>query len=375
MQTVLEAYREKIASGKIASDPVQLELVEKFDRLVERLADRKLSAKSSSLGWLFGRKASKEGERGLYVWGSVGRGKSMLMDMFFAAAPVERKRRVHFHEFMSDAQNRIHAQRLAFKEGRSKEEDPIPPVARDLAAEASLLCFDEFSVSDIADAMILGRLFRGLFEAGVTVVATSNVAPDDLYKDGLNRQLFQPFIGLLKEKCEVFELDARTDYRLEKQDSLRVYFAPLGSRADAAFEASWRHHTGGREVQADSIRRKGRTINIPAAVDGAARFTFEQLCEQPLSAADYLAIAHRFQTIFIEGVPMMGLAERQYAKRFINLIDSLYDNHNKVVLSAAASPHALYQAKTGVEAFEFDRTSSRLIEMQSQDYLDSVEKR
>lgn len=358
-----------VDAGELQSDLVQVELAARLDVLIERLANKSLSRKSSSLGWLFAKKAKVEPIIGLYIWGSVGRGKSMLMDLFYSLLPNKAKRRVHFHEFMADVQERIYAHRQAFKEGKTKEEDPIPPVARALASEASVLCFDEFSVTDIADAMILGRVFKGLYEAGTVVVATSNVAPDDLYKDGLNRALFLPFIGVLKDNCEVYELDARTDYRLEKLSNAPVYIAPLGKKAGIAFAGQWESMTAGLEPKSTFIERKGRKIEVPMAANGVARFTYNGLCDVPLGAADYLAIAKEYHTIFIENVPIMNLSVRNQAKRFILLIDALYDQKKRVVISAEANPHALYQGVSGTEAFEFQRTASRLIEMQSTDYL------
>lgn len=368
-QAVLQAYLARVHEGALEEDPVQRRLAIRLDELSQALENSRLSSKSSSLGWLFSRGRNRETVKGLYIWGSVGRGKSMMMDLFFANTRFEPKRRAHFHDFMADAQARIHEHRQAFKRGEVKQEDPIPPVARAMARQAKLLCFDEFSVTDIADAMILGRLFEAMFRERVVVVATSNVAPDDLYRDGLNRQLFLPFIELIKSHCEVWELDARTDYRLEKLARAPVYIAPLGEKAARAMEAAWKRLAGPGEDSQETLTVKGRKLAVQRVRDGVARFSFEELCARPLGAQDYLAIARRFHTIFIEDVPIMGLAERNLAKRFINLIDALYDNRNRLVISAAANPHALYQAQSGVEAFEFQRTASRLIEMQSEAYM------
>ena len=369
MNPVEIAYQDKAAKGELEIDPVQLALSKRLDELLEEISAKRLASKSSSLGWFFGKREKAKPIKGLYIWGSVGRGKSMLMDLFFCLAKVELKRRAHFHDFMADAQERIHQYRQAFKRGEVKEEDPIPPVARKLASEAKLLCFDEFSVTDIADAMILGRLFKGLYAEGTVIVATSNVAPDSLYKDGLNRQRFLPFIELLKAHSEIFELDARTDYRLEKLAKAPVYIAPLGEKAKRLMDAAWSCMAGGQEGHADHLTVKGRKIHVPLAHDGVARFEFSDLCEKPLGSQDYLAIARRYHTIFLDNVPLMSLAQRNSAKRFINLIDTLYDQRIRLVISAATNPHALYQAESGVEAFEFQRTASRLIEMQSEDYL------
>lgn len=372
--SVQDAYKERINSGEFQIDSVQVDLAKRLDELIEEISSRKLASKSSSLGWLFSKNKKKEQVKGLYIWGSVGRGKSMLMDIFFHNIAFGPKRRVHFHDFMEDAQQRIHLHRQAFKEGKAKEEDPIPPVARDLAKEAMLLCFDEFTVTDIADAMILGRLFQGLFKEGAVIIATSNVAPDNLYKDGLNRQLFLPFIELLKSRCDVYELDARTDYRLEKLSKAPVYLAPLGDKADRSLNIVWERMTGEAPDQFEvdkstTLSVKGREVNVPRAIEGHARFDFTDLCDLPLGSQDYLAIARNFHTVFVENVPMMDLSHRNMAKRFINLIDTLYDQKIKLIISAAANPHALYSGKSGTEAFEFERTASRLIEMQSVKYL------
>lgn len=372
MGSVQKSYLEKVGTGELQSDPVQVELAVRLDTLIERLANKSLSKKSSSLGWLFAKRVKADPIIGLYIWGSVGRGKSMLMDLFFSLLVNKAKRRVHFHEFMAEVQDRIYAHRQAYKAGKTKEEDPIPPVARALAAEASVLCFDEFSVTDIADAMILGRVFKGLYEAGTIIVATSNVAPDDLYKDGLNRALFLPFIDILKDNCEVYELDARTDYRLGKLSDVPVYIAPLGEKAELTFESQWQSMTAGLEIKSGVVERKGRKIIVPACANGVARFTFEDLCDAPLAAADYLAIAEKYHTFFVQNVPIMNVSIRNQAKRFILLIDALYDQNKRLVISADANPHALYQGASGTEAFEFQRTASRLIEMQSNDYLEAL---
>ena len=291
------------------------------------------------------------------------------MDLFFAAAPVEPKRRVHFHAFLADAHMRIHHWRQKRRLGEVSGDDPIAPVAQALAAEASLLCFDEFAVRDIADAMLLGRLFSGLFEAGIVVVATSNVAPDDLYREGLNRALFLPFIKLLDEKVDVFELKARTDYRLEKLIRAPVYYSPVDARAARALDAAFLDLTGARQGEPLEIALLGRSLRVPQAVDGVARFTFDELCRRPLAAADYLALAARFHTLIVDDVPRLAAEERDAARRFITLVDALYDAKVKLIASAAAEPDQLYQAAEGSEAFEYARAASRLIEMRSADYL------
>ncbi|MCX2724414.1 cell division protein ZapE [Roseibium salinum] len=364
-------YDALIASGEIREDPVQREAVRQLDLLNARLAETRLASKKSSLGWLFAKKKNQlwASVQGLYMWGGVGRGKTMLMDLFHEVTVIRRKRRVHFHEFMNDVHERIHTHRQAHKRGEVKGDDPIPPVAAQIADETRLLLFDEFSVTDIADAMILGRLFTQLFEHGVIVVATSNVEPSQLYKDGLNRQLFLPFIRLLTSKVEVLHLDSPTDYRLEKLAGAPIYVTPLGEAADAQMDALWAKLTHGMTPHSEELENKGRRIPVPVTAAGAARFTFGELCSQPLGASDYLRIAHAYGTVFVDHVPVMSKARRNEAKRFITLIDTLYDCGIKLVLSAEAEPQDLYVADGGTEAFEFDRTASRLIEMRSEAYL------
>lgn len=367
---VADAYQRKVANGEVQDDPAQRALVAKFDELNRRLATRRLASKSSSLGWLFGKRgASVESLRGLYIHGEVGRGKTMLMDLFFEHADAEKKRRAHFNDFMADVHRRVFHVREAIKAGDIRGDDPIPIIAQEIAAETLLLCFDEFSVTDIADAMILGRLFTQLFAKGVIMVATSNVAPDDLYRGGLNRDHFLPFIALLKRHVEVVRLGARTDYRQEKLDRAPVYLAPLDPSADAALDAAWLRLTGTESGEATALSVLGREVVVPQAHRGVARFDFADLCDQPLGPSDYLAIAHNFETVLIDHVPVMDQNRRNEAKRFITLIDALYDSHVKIVVSAAAEPNGLYLAEDGTEAFEFARTASRLTEMRSQDYL------
>ena len=365
---VHERYEALVASGAIERDPAQGRLVRALDRLIQDLQRRKRASKTSALGWLFKRRDEPEQTRGLYIWGSVGRGKTMLMDLFHEAAP-EPKRRVHFHGFLADAHERIHAYRQALKAGTVKGDDPIGPVADQLADEATLLCFDEFTVTDIADAMILGRLFNHLFRRGVTVVATSNVEPDRLYEGGLNRALFLPFIATLKERVEVLRLDSRTDFRLEKLGGAAVYHVPADASARAALDAAFKGLTGTAKGRPATVTVHGRDVAIPEAAGGVARFGFDDLCRQPLGASDYLALARAYHTVILDGIPVMREAERNEAKRFITLIDTFYDRHVKLVASAEAEAQDLYKAETGREAFEFDRTVSRLIEMRSREYL------
>ena len=370
LMSVSEKLKAKTLSGELQADPVQLSIAARLDRILADLKESRAAAKTSALGWLFAKRRKRtEPIRGLYVHGSVGRGKTMLMDMFFALAPVRRKRRAHFHEFMADVHARIHAHRQKLKNGETKQTDPVPPVADEIIAEAELLCFDEFTVTDIADAMILSRLFSALFERGCVLVATSNVAPENLYRDGLNRGLFLPFIDILKAHVDVTTLDSPTDYRMEKLDSLPVYHAPLGSEADKAMDAGWRDLADGQAEASSEIPMKGRVIAVPRTVRGAARFTFEELCERPLGASDYLAIAERYHTVFLDHVPKLSADRRNAIKRFIILVDALYDHGVRLVISAAAMPEELLTERKGVEGFEFDRTISRLFEMRSRDYL------
>ncbi|HEY6257760.1 MAG TPA: cell division protein ZapE [Xanthobacteraceae bacterium] len=365
-------YAALVATGEIEHDRAQDAVVERLGMLNQRLSQHRLARKSSSLGWLFGaRERREEPIRGLYLYGDVGRGKTMLMDLFFAASPVVRKRRVHFHEFMSDVHARLGAYRTKLKHGEIIAEDPVRLTADAIAAESWLLCFDEFHVTDIADAMILGRLFTHLFELGAVVVATSNVAPGELYKDGLNRSLFLPFIALIERHMEVVELAARADFRLEKLAGQQVWYVPPDAAAAAALEEAWRRLAGGQAGAALDLRLLGRVLHVPRAAKGVARFSFHGLCAQPLAAVDYLKIAHEFHTLIIDRIPVMDYAQRNEAKRLIILIDTLYDNAVKLLASAEAEPDMIYLAHDGFEAREFKRTASRLIEMRSQAYLAS----
>ncbi len=368
LQKMKAAYDKLIVSGQIEEDPNQVKLVNLLDDLLAKLDKKRLSRKSSSLGWLFSKKPP-EPVKGVYIWGDVGRGKSMLMDMFFDILPHKRKRRAHFNDFMQDAQERIHQHRQAYKLGKTREEDPIPKIAEALAEEASVLCFDEFTVTDIADAMILGRLFEAMFDEGVVIVATSNVEPQNLYPNGLNRKIFLPFIDLLAENVNVFNLDARTDFRLEKLDQAPVYYTPLNSKTKKSMDETWLRLTGTSELSPDTLEIKGRKLEIPQTAGGVARISFNTLCLEPRSAADYLAIARNYHTVFLEDIPVMQREDHNAAKRFILLIDTFYDNHIRIVASAQARPDGLYTASSGTEAFEFKRTISRLHEMQSREYI------
>ncbi len=294
------------------------------------------------------------------------------MDLFYAAAPLRLKRRAHFHEFMGNVHDRIAAYRHLVKSDGKRGGDPIAPVAAEIASEAELLCFDEFAVYDIADAMILGRLFEKLFARGVVVVATTNVAPDELYKDGLNRALFLPFIALLKERMAVFHLDAPRDYRLDTTGTGRRYATPLGPEADACLDAHFRRFSGRAKGTREELHYKSRRIVVPEAAGGVARFSFEDLCARPLGAGDFLKISDTFRTVLVSDVPILSAARRNEAKRLINLVDTLYDRRVRLIVSAAAEPHELWQGKDGAEAFEFARTASRLIEMRSDTYWENA---
>ncbi|MFZ0601580.1 MAG: cell division protein ZapE [Roseiarcus sp.] len=368
MTSVADGYRALVSDRGFEFDPAQAELADRLDALSPALKCYRAEPRPGAFARFMGLKVA-EPPRGLYIYGPVGRGKTMLMDMFFDAAPAPLKRRAHFHAFMADVHARLHQWRQAMKRGEATGEDPIAPVATELAREASLLCFDEFSVRDIADAMILGRLFTALFAAGVVVVATSNVAPDELYKDGLNRALFLPFVALLKERLEVVELDARIDYRLQKLRRAPVYYTPLGPKADAALDAAFLALTGHERGEPMTIELLGRRLDAPQAIDGVARFDFDSLCRRPLGAADYLKLAQRFHTIILDRIPRLGESERNEARRFTILIDALYDMRIKLIASAAGEPEKLYSGVDGAEAFEFKRTASRLYEMRSADYL------
>ncbi|MGZ5840700.1 MAG: cell division protein ZapE [Xanthobacteraceae bacterium] len=367
--SITAQYAADVEAGKVERDPAQLAVVDRLARLEGDIIEHRLARKSSSLGWLFARDKKQASLKGLYIYGEVGRGKTMLMDLFYEVSPVQRRRRAHFHEFMIDVHERVHGLRHKMKVGEYAGEDPIELVAKDLAREAWLLCFDEFHVTDIADAMILGRLFAQLFTRGVVVVATSNVAPVDLYKDGLNRALFVPFIDMLEAHMDIVRLASRTDFRLEKLAGLAVWHVPADEAADAALDDAWRRLARENDGAAQELALKGRTIHVPRAAMGVARFSFHDLCEQPLAAADYLRIAHEYHTIILDHIPVMTFDNRNAAKRFIILIDTLYDMNVKLIASAAAEPDALYRADEGYEAQEFRRTASRLIEMRSEEYL------
>ncbi len=375
--SVAAAYQNKLSAGEIAPDAAQAQAVQALSRLEGEL--NALAEPGFSLPF-FGRK--REPPKGVYLWGPVGRGKSMLMDLFFDSAPVTRKRRVHFHAFMGEIHKLIElwkkgdspARRDAFPHSRTgglgHGDDPIAASAERIAGETRLLCFDEFHVSDIADAMILGRLFEALFARSVTVVATSNRAPDDLYRDGLNRQLFLPFIALLKDRLEVVRVAGPKDFRLDRLRGARVYFAPPSPANEAAFDALWRTLLDGAEETGATLEVYGRKLRLPHAAGGHLRATFVSLCGQALGAQDYLAVAERFHTVFLEDVPLLTPDHRNEAARFVALIDALYEAKAKLVVSAAAEPDALYPSGDG--SFEFERTVSRLQEMRAQAWIEAA---
>lgn len=366
---VMARYRSLVTAGEITADPAQLAAARRLDRLDNQVFEASLASKPRALGWLFARRPV-EPVRGLYIFGSVGRGKTMLMDAFYAVAAIEAKRRTHFHTFMADVHERIHAFQVAHRAGTTDGDDPIAPVAAAIAAEIRLLCLDEFAVEDIADAMILARLFTALFDRGLTLVATSNTAPGNLYLNGLNRPLFLPFIAVLQNHVDVLELKTEQDYRLAKLGAAGAYVTPIGSEARTELDGVWRSLLEGRAATPATLTVKGRSVSVPRAGNRAARFAFADLCEAPLGTADFAAIADAFDTVVIDDIPVIAAERRDVARRFINLIDVFYDAGVRIVVSAASEPDALYPAADGAEASAFRRTASRLIEMRSAAYLD-----
>jgi cell division protein ZapE len=357
----LALYRARRAAGLLLPDPAQQLAVEKLQSLWRALSN--YQPNNGAHGWrarLGLAPSADPPPAGLYIYGSVGRGKTMVMDMLFEATSLEPKRRVHFYAFMLEVHERIHAR-------RRQKGDPIVPVAKEIASEATLLCFDEFDVTDIADAMILSRLFEALFAEGVVVVATSNRAPDDLYKDGLQRERFLPFVALLKQKLDVLELDAVRDYRLARMLGRQVYFTPADDMAYRALERVFADLTDNASARSITLLVQNRFVVVPRAAKEVAWLTFAELCGQPLGAADYLALCRRFHTIVLEGIPKLRREQRDAARRFNIFIDTLYEAHGNLIASADAPPQSLYPEGDGV--FEFQRTVSRLIEMQSADYI------
>ncbi len=356
---VLAAYEARVNAGEIEADPAQRAAVAELDRLAAKLS-RLRPKRRGLLGRLTGGKPQPP-PKGLYLHGGVGRGKTMLMDLFHEHADFEPSRRMHFHEFMSETHDRIADAR------RKVEGDPIAHVAQEIAPGPMLLCFDEFHVTDIADAMILGRLFRRLFASGTILVATSNAAPEDLYRNGLNRQLFLPFIDLLEDHVAVHELKSAKDFRLDKLVGRPLYFAPNDAAARAEMNAHWERLSCHHAPAPMDLEVKGRQVHVPLAAMGVARFGFDDLCDRPLGPRDYLLIAHTFHTILIDDIPRLPPARRNQARRFVNLIDALYDNRVGLIASAEAEPDALYPEGDGADLFE--RTASRLMEMRSPTYL------
>lgn len=371
-QGPLVAYRARVARNVLAADPSQQMAIERLQDLWSKLRgyDPAPISASPRAGLIsrFLRRKSTEGAddprpHGLYLVGEVGRGKSMLMDLFFEAADVKRKKRLHFHQFMQQSHRRIHA----WRRENPGEADPIPPLADSIAAEAALLCFDEFQVNDIADAMILGRLFQALFERAVVVVTTSNTAPDDLFKGQPGRDAFLPFIGLIKQNLDLLVMDSGRDYRRARLRGMSTWHVPADGRAERALDAAFSELTGRAAPQAETLLVTGRKFVVPCAAQGVARFDFDALCGEALGAGDYLALATHFHALVLDGIPRLSPENYDKARRFIVLVDALYDHRVKLVASADAYPDQLYQRGEGAKAFE--RTASRLEEMQSQDYL------
>lgn len=345
------AYDERAASGLLTPDPAQTLVLREFDRIAKALLERR---EPKGLGGFFAKKPASI--RGLYLWGGVGRGKSMLMDLFHEVVASQKTRRVHFHSFMQEVQSALHQAR------KTGVDDAIRPVADDLAEGQTLLCLDEMQITDIADAMIVGRLFQRIMDAGVTVVTTSNRHPDDLYKDGLNRALFLPFIDLLKERMQVVELTSPRDYRQDRLKGADTYFSPADSAARNAVEAIWQKLTGGARSSL-VLKVKSRDVELPFFANGVGRARFYDLCGQPLGPADYLAIADAVRVLILEDIPRLSSENYNQARRFVTLIDALYEARVRLIATAADEPERLYIEGEG--SFEFERTASRLREMQS----------
>jgi cell division protein ZapE len=368
--TPLQVFRDLKNRGELKPDPGQSLVAEKLESLYHALKDYHPSL--GEVGWRerFGLGRRKDAEAppmGLYIYGEVGRGKSMLMDLFFDTVTIAGKKRVHFHEFMRDIHQDIHKWRQM--PGRAATVDPLPRLARHIAEDAWLLCLDELQILDIADAMIVGRLFQALLDSGVVIVATSNRPPDDLYKDGLQRERFLPFIELINQRFDVVEIARGPDYRLNRLKGHPVFLSPLDAAAAAGLDEAFLLLSAGAAEESMSLQVLGHEVAVPCFRDKVARFTFSQLCDCPLGAADYLALASHFVAIIVSDVPLLSPDRRDAAKRFVTLVDALYDHRCILVCSAEAPPEALYP--TGDGAFEFQRTVSRLVEMQSRDYLAS----
>jgi cell division protein ZapE len=365
-QAIVEKYDALVAQGALERDASQRAAVEKLQALADALAGRGPRNAGLTQALLAKLRRRTQRQRGLYLWGQVGRGKTFLMNLFFSELSVERKRRAHFHAFMADVHERLHRLRRNPPGG---DADPLTCVAQEIAQEARVLCFDEFAVNDIADATILARLFSSLLASGVVVVATSNVEPSRLYEGGRNRDLFLPFIALLQERMEVVRLESSSDYRQGRGDLGKVYFTPADSRAKAAIDVLYATLADGAAETPATIEVKRRRIEIPQAAGRVARLSFSALCDQALSATDYLALAKKFDAVIIEDVPTLAPEQRNEARRFITLVDILYEARVLLIVSAAAEPCELYQAAFGPEAREFERAASRLIEMRGKDYV------
>ena len=372
-QGPIQRYRAALAAGQLQPDAAQARAALALERLHRALKDYRPRPRTV-FGFLLAAK-QREAPKGVYIHGDVGRGKSVLMDMFFAAAPVTRKRRVHFNRFMTETHARLHEWRNLSQRERSRRpeylrdagDDPIAPVAKRIFSESRLLCLDEFQVNDVADAMILGRLFERLLGWGAVIVLTSNTEPARLYEGGINRQIFLPFIALIQERFEIVELNGPRDYRLDRMAGLSLYNTPLGPDADRAMDAAWRRLTDNAAPERLTLTVLERDLTVPQAAAGVARFSFAALCGEALGLADYLAIARNFHTILIDHIPRLSANEGNEARRFTLLLDTLYDEKVKLICSAEAAPQDLYLA--GENAPAFRRAASRLMEMQSADYL------